>query len=58
MTKCEEIQFDLPLYSDGSLDSAERAVIDEHLPECPLCRQKLSEFVLPEFGVSGCAMSP
>jgi hypothetical protein len=44
MTKCEEIQFDLPLYPDGSLDTAERAVVDAHLPECPLCRQKLSEF--------------
>ena len=44
MTKCEEIQFDLPLYSDGSLDAAERGIIDAHLPECPLCRQKLSEF--------------
>lgn len=44
MTKCEDLQFDLPLYSDGSLDAAERAVIDSHLPECPLCRQKLSEF--------------
>ncbi|PYS98555.1 MAG: hypothetical protein DMF63_15260 [Acidobacteria bacterium] len=44
MTNCEELQFHLPLYSDGSLNSAERSVIDAHLPECPLCRQKLSEF--------------
>jgi hypothetical protein len=44
MTKCEEIQFDLPLYSDGCLNTDERSVIDAHLPECPLCRQKLSEF--------------
>ncbi len=51
MTKCEEIQFDLPLYSDGSLDTAVRAVIDAHLPECPLCRQKLSEFESLSFGL-------
>jgi len=51
MTKCEEIQFDLPLYSDGSLDAAERAAIDAHLPECPLCRQKLSEFELLSLGL-------
>jgi hypothetical protein len=44
MTKCEELQFDLPLYFDGSLNPDERAGIDAHLPECPLCRQKLSEF--------------
>jgi hypothetical protein len=44
MTKCEELQFDLPLYFDGSLNVDERSAIDAHLPECPLCRQKLSEF--------------
>ena len=44
MTKCEELQFDLPLYYDGSLNADERAAVDAHLPECPLCRQKLSEF--------------
>src|SRR5687768_17564955 len=44
MTKCEELQFDLPLYFDGCLNPAERSTIDAHLPECPLCRQKLSEF--------------
>ncbi len=44
MNKCEELQFDLPLYFDGSLNTDERSTIDEHLPECPLCRQKLSEF--------------
>lgn len=44
MTKCEELQFDLPLYFDGSLNADERSAIDVHLPECPLCRQKLSEY--------------
>src|SRR5829696_4411246 len=44
MTKCEELQFDLPLYFDGSLNPDERSAIEVHLPECPLCRQKLSEF--------------
>ncbi len=44
MTKCEELQFDLPLYLDGSMSSDLRSAIDSHLPECPLCRQKASEF--------------
>ena len=44
MTKCEELQFDLPLYFDGSLTAEERMAVDAHLPECPLCRQRLSEF--------------
>ena len=44
MTKCEELKFDLPLYFDGSLNSKERSAVDAHLPGCPLCRQKLSEF--------------
>jgi hypothetical protein len=44
MTKCEELQFNLPWYFDGGLSQDERSAIDAHLPECPLCRQKLSEF--------------
>ena len=44
MTKCEELQFDLPLYFDGSLSTDERSAVDAHLPECPLCRQRLSDF--------------
>jgi hypothetical protein len=51
MTKCEELQFDLPLYFDGSLKADERSAIDAHLPECPLCRQKLSEFEDLSFGL-------
>jgi hypothetical protein len=51
MTKCEELQFDLPLYFDGSLSAEERSSIDAHLPECPLCRQKLSEFEELTFGL-------
>jgi len=53
MTKCEELQFDLPLYFDGSLNSGERAGVDAHLPECPLCRQKLSEFEELVVGLRG-----
>lgn len=44
MTRCEELQFDLPLYCDGSLDQDVRIAVEAHLPECPLCRQKLSEY--------------
>jgi hypothetical protein len=44
MSKCEELQFDLPLFFDGSLDANVRSAIETHLPQCPLCREKLSEF--------------
>lgn len=41
---CENLQFNLSLYSDDCLSGEERAVIENHLPECPLCRAKLAEF--------------
>lgn len=41
---CENLQFNLPLYSDDVLTTEERAVLDEHLAQCPLCRQKLADF--------------
>ncbi|MEO8574380.1 MAG: anti-sigma factor [Pyrinomonadaceae bacterium] len=52
MTKCEELKFDLPLYFDGSLSSDQRSAVDSHLPECPLCRQKLFEFEQLSVGLS------
>ncbi len=42
--KCENIQFNLSVYADDILTTQERAAVDEHLPQCPLCRQKLSDF--------------
>lgn len=41
---CENLQFNLSLYSDDVLTAEERAVLDEHLAGCPLCRQKLSDY--------------
>ncbi len=41
---CENLQFNLSLYSDDILTTEERAALDEHLAKCPLCRQKLSDF--------------
>jgi anti-sigma factor RsiW len=41
---CENLQFNLSLYSDDVLTTEERAALDEHLVQCPLCRQKLSDF--------------
>ena len=35
--KCSEVKSHLPLYSDDSLSSAERAELDSHLDACPLC---------------------
>ena len=42
--KCEELQFNLPLYAEGELDLDESSEIEEHLVKCPVCRVKLSEF--------------
>ena len=42
--KCEELQLNLSVYLDDILTNDERACLDEHLAQCPVCRQKLSGF--------------
>lgn len=42
--KCENLQFNLSVYLDDILTAEERAGLDEHLAQCPLCRQKAAEF--------------
>ncbi len=42
--KCEDLQLNLSIYLDDILTEGERAMIDEHLVRCPLCRQKLADF--------------
>jgi len=42
--KCENLQFNLAIYADDVLTGEERAVVEEHLARCPLCRQKLADF--------------
>lgn len=42
--KCEELQINLPLFIDDILSDNECSLLKEHLPRCPLCRQKLSEY--------------
>ena len=42
--KCENLQFNLSVYLDDILTVEERASVDEHLVQCPLCRQKLAEY--------------
>jgi len=42
--KCENLQFNLSLYIDNILTDEERGVVDKHLAQCPLCRQKLDDF--------------
>ena len=42
--KCENLQFNLPIYLDDILSESERATLDAHLVQCPLCRQKLADF--------------
>ena len=41
---CEQIKSDLPLYIDDVLDEDVKNAIKSHLPTCPLCRQKLSDY--------------
>ncbi len=41
--KCEDLQFNLSLYSDDILTDQERDVLDVHLVACPLCRQSLAD---------------
>ncbi len=42
--KCENLQFNLSVYSDDILSVEECANVEEHLTRCPLCRQKLADF--------------
>jgi hypothetical protein len=42
--KCENLQFNLSVYLDDCLIEQERAIVEEHLAQCPLCRQKLADF--------------
>ncbi|HMS41011.1 MAG TPA: zf-HC2 domain-containing protein [Pyrinomonadaceae bacterium] len=42
--KCENLQFNLPLYLDNSISETERAALVAHLGLCPVCRQKLADF--------------
>ncbi|MEZ5308185.1 MAG: zf-HC2 domain-containing protein [Pyrinomonadaceae bacterium] len=42
--RCEEIQFELPLYAEGSLDADQIAIVEDHLPSCPLCRSALGDY--------------
>lgn len=42
--KCENLQFNLSIYLDDCLTQDERALVDEHLDKCPVCRQKLADF--------------
>ncbi len=44
MMKCENLQFNLSLYIDNILTDEERAIVDKHLAQCPLCRQRLDDF--------------
>lgn len=41
--KCEELKFNLSLYSDDVLTESERDVLELHLAQCPLCRQKIAD---------------
>ena len=40
---CENLQFNLSVYLDDILTVEERATVDEHLVQCPLCREKSAQ---------------
>ena len=42
--KCEDLQFNLPVYADDILRDDERIAVETHLSTCPVCRQKLADF--------------
>ena len=42
--KCEDLQLNLPVYTDDILTDDERAALETHLSSCPVCRQKLADF--------------
>jgi len=42
--KCRDLQFELPLFADNILSDDERRGVEEHLVQCPLCRQELSDY--------------
>ncbi len=41
---CESLQFNLPIYLDDILSETERADVETHLAQCPVCRCKLADF--------------
>lgn len=43
--KCSELQLDLAVFADGTLDISRNEAVQAHLDTCPLCRQKASELV-------------
>ena len=42
--KCSDLQFNLTLYADGSLNEVETASVTIHLDICPLCRQMAADY--------------
>jgi hypothetical protein len=42
---CENLKFDLSIYADDVLSETDRAVVEAHLAECPLCRQKRDDYL-------------
>ena len=41
--KCTDLQSKLPLYTDRFIGDDEQIMVEGHLKECPLCRQRLAE---------------
>ena len=47
-TDCEVIRDLLPLYADNACSVKSRAMVEEHLQECPDCRELVSRLLKTE----------
>ena len=47
-TDCDIIQDLLPLYAEDHLSAKSRALVEEHLPSCAACQQKLAQLQAPD----------
>ncbi len=52
---CENLQFKLPIYLDDMLSETERAGVEKHLAQCPVCRNKLANFQILRNDLRGMA---
>lgn len=53
--KCEDLQFSLPLFADDDLPASEKFKLEEHLAQCPVCREKQAEYVALRNSLRGLA---
>ncbi len=45
MTSCSDIRENISVYADNELDANERLAFEEHIKECPECKEELDEML-------------